>query len=65
MTRSSSSNFSLSSLGQDRRRSLLSFEGALDAMKQKDIFKGFKAGSGPGGDEGRKRGEFPSGRSAG
>ncbi|OXB35048.1 hypothetical protein J007_05288 [Cryptococcus neoformans] len=55
MTRSSSSNFSLSSLGQDRRRSLLSFEGALDAMKQKDIFKGFKAGSGPGGDEGRKR----------
>lgn len=34
-------------------------------MKPKDIFKGFKAGSGPGGDEGRKRGEFSPGGSAG
>ncbi|WVQ79874.1 hypothetical protein IAT38_001974 [Cryptococcus sp. DSM 104549] len=55
LTRSSSSTFSISSLtSTDKRRSMLSLDGALDALKPKEMFKGFKSG-GPGGDEGRKR----------
>nr|XP_018265268.1 uncharacterized protein I303_01628 [Kwoniella dejecticola CBS 10117]OBR87426.1 hypothetical protein I303_01628 [Kwoniella dejecticola CBS 10117] len=57
LTRSSSSTFSLSSLaggGNDKRRSLLSIDGALDALKPKEVWKGFK-NSGPGGEEGKKR----------
>ncbi|KAK8847582.1 hypothetical protein IAR55_005441 [Kwoniella newhampshirensis] len=56
LTRSSSSTFSISSLASvDKRRSLLSIDGALDALKPKEMFKGFKGPTGPGGDEGRKR----------
>ncbi|WRT64590.1 uncharacterized protein IL334_001522 [Kwoniella shivajii] len=58
LTRSSSSTFSISSLtsgGGDRRRSLLSIDGALDAFKPKEVWKGFKNGPGPGGEEGKKR----------
>ncbi|WVW78231.1 hypothetical protein I302_100184 [Kwoniella bestiolae CBS 10118] len=57
LTRSSSSTFSISSLasGNDRRKSLLSIDGALDALKPRDVWKGFKSGPGPGGEEGRKR----------
>ncbi|WWC68141.1 uncharacterized protein I206_102064 [Kwoniella pini CBS 10737] len=57
LTRSSSSTFSISSLtgsGNDKRRSLLSIDGALDALKPKEVWKGFK-NSGPGGEEGKKR----------
>ncbi|WWC86709.1 uncharacterized protein L201_001586 [Kwoniella dendrophila CBS 6074] len=58
LTRSSSSTFSISSLtsgGGDRRRSLLSIDAALDALKPKEVWKGFKNGPGPGGEEGKKR----------
>ncbi|WWD00801.1 hypothetical protein V866_007737 [Kwoniella sp. B9012] len=60
LTRSSSSTFSISSLasgsgGNDCRKSLLSIDGALDALKPKDVWKGFKSGPGPGGEEGKKR----------
>ncbi|OCF45785.1 hypothetical protein I317_00273 [Kwoniella heveanensis CBS 569] len=56
LTRSSSSTFSLSTLSNpDRRRSLLSIDGALDALKPKEVWKGLKGPTGPGGEEGRKR----------
>ncbi|WVF69598.1 hypothetical protein IAT40_004376 [Kwoniella sp. CBS 6097] len=56
LTRSSSSTFSLSTLANpDRRRSLLTIDGALDALKPKEVWKGLKGPSGPGGEEGRKR----------
>ncbi|WWD21672.1 hypothetical protein CI109_106158 [Kwoniella shandongensis] len=56
LTRSSSSTFSISSLtSADKRRSLLSIDGALDALKPREMFKGFKGPTAPGGDEGRKR----------
>ncbi|ODO08578.1 hypothetical protein L198_00308 [Cryptococcus wingfieldii CBS 7118] len=55
LPRSSSSSFSFASAASDKRRSIMSIDGALEALKPKDMFKGFKAGSGPGGDEGRRR----------
>ncbi|WVQ98252.1 hypothetical protein IAU59_005375 [Kwoniella sp. CBS 9459] len=56
LTRSSSSTFSLSTLSNpDKRRSLLSIDGALDALKPKEVWKGLKGPAGPGGEEGRKR----------
>ncbi|WVQ75855.1 hypothetical protein IAR50_005488 [Cryptococcus sp. DSM 104548] len=55
LPRSSSSSFSLASVASDKRRSIMTFDGALEALKPKDMFKGFKAGSGPGGNEGKKR----------
>ncbi|RXK40873.1 hypothetical protein M231_01721 [Tremella mesenterica] len=41
----------------DKRRSLLSIDGALDALKPKEMWKGFKTAAGPptGGEEARKR----------
>ncbi|WVR04794.1 hypothetical protein IAU60_001806 [Kwoniella sp. DSM 27419] len=57
LSRSSSSSFSLSTLGSsDRRRSLLSIDGALEALKPREVWKGLKGPtSGHGGEDGRKR----------
>jgi hypothetical protein len=62
LTRSSSSSFSLSSTA-DKRKSLLSIDGALDALKgPREVWKGVKTnlgpGGGPGGEIARKRGEM-------
>lgn len=62
LSRSSSSSFSLSSTA-DKRKSLLSIDGALDALKgPRDVWKGVKTnlgpGGGPGGEIARKRGKF-------
>lgn len=64
LSRSSSSSFSLSSTA-DKRKSLLSIDGALDALKgPRDVWKGVKTnlgpGGGPGGEIARKRGKFNS-----
>lgn len=61
LTRSPSSFFSLSG-NADKRKSLLSIDGALDALKgPREVWKGVKTnlgpGGGPGGDVARKRGE--------
>ncbi|WVN89306.1 uncharacterized protein L203_104528 [Cryptococcus depauperatus CBS 7841] len=53
LSRSPSSSLSITSLATDKRRSLLSFD--VDSLKPKEVFKGIKAGVGPGGEEGRKR----------
>ena len=60
LSRSSSSSYSLASMA-DKRRSLLSIDGALDALKPREMWKGLKgvtaSANSPGGDEVRKRGE--------
>ena len=61
MTRSSSSSISLAS-SADKRRPILSIDGALDALKPKEMWQGLRGVAtpvnGPGGDEARKRGEW-------
>ena len=46
----------------DKRRSLLSIDGALDALRPREMWKGVKGTLGPsgpqGGEESRKRGEW-------
>jgi hypothetical protein len=44
---STSSNLTLNGSGNDKRRSILTLDGALDAMKAKDMWKGLKGVANP------------------